>query len=263
MIEDLEIPSSDGTVKFVDDTTAYEIIPKGKTSSAQKLVDEVTTWSSTNKFQLHPKKCKEMRISFSRLLPKYDNLLIDTDTIQIVDSFKLLGMTINKDLKWNTHIDLLIKKASKRLYFISHLKRANMPPEDLTKFYVACIRSILLYACQVYHYSLPDYLNKSLERIQKRVMKIIYGHDISYESALDQAGLNKLSEYRQHLCDKFFNKTITNPEDRLQDLLPHNDHQLDYLRNTRPLTIPICKTNRFKNSFLISSSLRYNKNILI
>ena len=47
-----------------------------------------------------------------------------------------------------------------------------------------------------------------------------------------------------------------NPEDRLQD------HQLDYLRNTRPFTIPICETNRFKNSFLISSSLRYNKNIL-
>ena len=117
MIEDLEIPSSDGTVKFVDDTTAYEIIPRGKTSSAQKLVDEFTTWSSTNKFQLHPKKCKEMRISFSRSLPKYDNLLVDADTIEIMDSLKLLGMTISKDLKGNTHIDLFIKKASKRLYF--------------------------------------------------------------------------------------------------------------------------------------------------
>ena len=84
----------------------------------------------------------------------------------------------------------------------------------------------------------------------------------SYESALDQAGLNKLSSYKQHLCDMFFNKTIMKPEDRLQDLLPYNDHQLDYLRNTRPFTIPICKTNRFKNSFLVSSSLRYNKNTL-
>ena len=46
MIEDLEILSSDGTVKFVDDTTAYEIIPRDQSSSAQKLVDEVVTWSS-------------------------------------------------------------------------------------------------------------------------------------------------------------------------------------------------------------------------
>ena len=119
MIVDQEIQSSDGTVKFVDDRTEYEIIPKGKISSAQKLVDEVTTWLSTNKFQLHLKKCKEMRISFSRSSPKYDNLLINTNTIEIVDSLKLLGMTINKDLKWNTHLDLLIKKAFKRLYFIS------------------------------------------------------------------------------------------------------------------------------------------------
>jgi hypothetical protein len=42
MIEDLEI-LSDGTVKFVDDTTAYEIIPKDQSSSAQKLVNEVAT----------------------------------------------------------------------------------------------------------------------------------------------------------------------------------------------------------------------------
>jgi hypothetical protein len=79
MIEDLEIPSSDGVVKFVDDTTAYEIIPRDQTSSAQKLVDEVVTWSSVNKFQLHPKKCKEMRISLSRSIPEYDDLLIDSN----------------------------------------------------------------------------------------------------------------------------------------------------------------------------------------
>ena len=40
-----------------------------------------------------------MRISFSRSLPKYGNLLVDTDTIEIVDSLKLLRMTISKDLK--------------------------------------------------------------------------------------------------------------------------------------------------------------------
>ena len=78
-----------------------------------------------------------------------------------------------------------------------------MPPEDLVKFYVACISSTLLYACQVYHYSLPDYLSKSLERIQKQAMKIIYRHDTLYKSALNQAGLNNLSDCRQHLCDRF------------------------------------------------------------
>jgi hypothetical protein len=58
MIEDLEILSSNGMVKFVDDMAAYQIIPRDQSSSAQKPVDEVATWSSVNKFQLHPKSAK-------------------------------------------------------------------------------------------------------------------------------------------------------------------------------------------------------------
>lgn len=98
-MEDLEITSSDCTVKFVDNTTTHEITPRGQTSSAQKLVEEVTTWTSINKFQLHPTKCKEMRISFSKSTLYYNNLLVDNDAIEIVDSLKFLGMTISKDLK--------------------------------------------------------------------------------------------------------------------------------------------------------------------
>ncbi len=149
-----------------------------------------------------------MRISFSRSIPEYDNLLIDSNIIETVNSLKLLGVTLSKDLRWNNiHIDSLIKKTSKRLYFISQLKRAKVSPEDLIKFYVACIRSVLLYACQVYHYNLPEYLSKSLEQIQKRAMKIIFGYDTSYNSALEQAGINKLSaDCRQHLCVSFLVK---------------------------------------------------------
>lgn len=203
-----------------------------------------------------------MRISFARSTSNYDDLLVDSNIIETLYSLKLLGVTLSKDLRWNTHIDLLIKKTSKRLFFITKIKRAKVSPEDLIKFYVTCIRSVFLYACQVYHYSLPEYLGKSLEQIQKRAMKIIYGYDTSYNSALEQAGINKLSDCRQLLCNKFFSKVIANSADRLHDLVPYNEHQRNYLRNVRPFTIPVCKTNRFKKSFLISSSLFYSKNIL-
>ena len=51
-----------------------------------------------------------MEISFSRSLPEHKNVLVDADITEIVDPLELLGMTVGKDLKWNTHIDLLIKK---------------------------------------------------------------------------------------------------------------------------------------------------------
>ena len=46
--------------KFVDDTTASEIVPKGGVSEAQGIVNKVTTWSNKKRVQLHPDKCKEL-----------------------------------------------------------------------------------------------------------------------------------------------------------------------------------------------------------
>ena len=38
---------------------------------------------------------------------------------------KLLGLTISSDLKWNTHISELVRKASSRLYILRKLKVAG------------------------------------------------------------------------------------------------------------------------------------------
>ena len=51
------------------------------------------------------------------------------------------------DLKWNSHVDcindnvsLILKKASKRLYFLRQLKRANVPAAEMICSYCTCIR---------------------------------------------------------------------------------------------------------------------------
>ena len=62
---------------------------------------------------------------------------------------KLLGMTINNKLTWNSHIDEVVKKVSKRIYYLIQLKRANIPLKDLVLFYVTCIRSVIDYGIPV------------------------------------------------------------------------------------------------------------------
>lgn len=57
--------------KFVDDTTASEIVPKGQLSSAQAIADKVVGWSHRNRLQLNPHKCKELRISSSKQSPDF------------------------------------------------------------------------------------------------------------------------------------------------------------------------------------------------
>jgi len=61
-----------------------------------------------------------------------------------------------------------------RLYFLRQLKRANVVTKDLVTFYTTYIRTIMKYACAVFHHGLPEYLSNELESLQKRALRIIF-----------------------------------------------------------------------------------------
>ena len=118
MIDDLVVPSVNGTVKYVDDTTVYEVVDRREVSQAQNAIKEITQWSEINKFQLHPKKCKELRISFSRSPAILELASInETAIIDLVNSVKVLDVIIQDNLKWNQHVDATVSKAANRSYF--------------------------------------------------------------------------------------------------------------------------------------------------
>ena len=104
MIQDLDIDSP-YLWKFVDDTTASELLPKGSASQAQNIVDRVIQWSDENRVQLHPDKCKELRITFSKNPSVLDPLIVNGKEIETVDNVKLLAVTMSSDLTWNAHIE--------------------------------------------------------------------------------------------------------------------------------------------------------------
>ncbi|PFX13095.1 Serine/threonine-protein phosphatase 6 regulatory ankyrin repeat subunit B [Stylophora pistillata] len=51
-----------------------------------------------------------------------------------VGTYKLLGVIIRDDLKWNTHVEYVTAKAAKKLYALRLLKRAGVMPEDMLRF---------------------------------------------------------------------------------------------------------------------------------
>ena len=57
-----------------------------------------------------------MRISFTKSLQEFEPIPINGDSLEVVDSVKLLGLNISSDLTWNTYINETVKKGSKRLY---------------------------------------------------------------------------------------------------------------------------------------------------
>ena len=156
------------------------------------------------------------------------------------------------------HIDNIISKCSKRLYLLVQLKRANVPARDIIQFYTTCVRPVLEYASNVFNYSLPTYLNDDIERIQKRALSIAHP-GFKYGDSLVISGLSTLRERRSKSCENFFNKISANPNHKRFNVISISKKIPFYnLRNERTVDVPKFKTERFKNSFLIDSSLIVN-----
>ena len=43
--------------------------------------------------------------------------------IKLVESEKILGLVVQNNLKWNLHVDNIVKKSSKRLYIYAEVTK--------------------------------------------------------------------------------------------------------------------------------------------
>ena len=57
-----------------------------------------------------------MWICFSNAIPEPAPLVMDSVNIERVSSYKLLGMWHQDNLKWNRHVEEMVKKANKRIF---------------------------------------------------------------------------------------------------------------------------------------------------
>ncbi len=88
-------------------------------------------------------KTVEIIVDFRRNPPALPPLTIMNSTVTAVESFRFLGTTISQDLKWDTHMDSIVRKAQQRLYFLCQLRKLNLQQELLIQFYTAIIESVL------------------------------------------------------------------------------------------------------------------------
>ena len=260
MVDDINVPGVDDFWRYVDDSTISESVAKNDSTLLQSHVNVFAENSKANGMELKETKCKELRISFSTLNKSFDPIIINNKNVEVVTVVKLLGVTLSNDLKWNSHIANTCKKVSTRLYFLRQLKRAGLPPEDLIQFYVTCIRPVIEYACEAFHDSLPQYLSNDLERLQKRAFRIIFP-ELHYQEVLESFNILSLHDRRVKLTTKLFNEIMNNPNHKLKSLLPSAQGKIEgpFLRKQRYFNIPVCKTNRLNDSFIIHNSNRYLK----
>ena len=197
------------------------------------------------------RKTKEMVIHFGKTLNCEDvsSLTFSNSIIERVTSFKLLGVIFNNKLTWSDHVSYIISKCSKRIFCIIQLVRSGVRESDAVTVYCSIIRSVLEYACAVWHPGLTKSQSLDIERVQKRCLKIIYPK-LNYNEALRLSGLDRLSCRREVIVRNLFNQ-IKNSNHILNNLLPKRlKSNSDILRFSYPYIIPVGKTSRYRHSFI-------------
>ena len=245
MINDLALksPLKANHWKYVDDMSLSEVININIDTPPrlQSGLDQISIWSKNNNMNLNPKKCKEMIICPLKNILDLDSLSINNIPLDIVSSHKILGLKMMDTLKWNDNSKNTITKASKRIYIIR--------PQDLIHIYLTLIRPVLEYCCAVWSNSIPVYLSEKIEKVQKRVMRIVFP-DLHYTDALSVAKCDRLDERRLKLCLKVLSN-IKHPNSRLNHLLPPTRQESTSmnLRNSSCLSLPKCRTDRYTKNF--------------
>ena len=95
-----------------------------------------------------------------------------------------------------------LKKVRYRVWIIHNLKRLGLCPSGLINVYVSMVRPCFDYAAVVYHSMLTKTQSDALERMQRKIMKMIYGFEESYDRCLGRAGLDSLVVRRIKMCEK-------------------------------------------------------------
>jgi hypothetical protein len=97
--------------------------------------------------------------------------------------------------------------------------------------------------------------------IQKRALSIIYGN-IDYELFCVTHNIDSLNSRRSKLCREFFKDIAENSDNCLHYLLSDRRPVDVYnLRAANRFLIPIARTERYKNSFLVHALESYQSDI--
>ena len=232
-------------IKFVDDLSIVLGIRKANLSGdIRKLmleIDSISRWSSMNNMRLNESKTTGLVNYRGRFQDRCDlSLLLPNITFR--ESVRFLGVFIDENLRWRTHIRYVIKKCTQRMFVLRRLK-AFTSNEEFISIYNALIRSLLEYASPAF-IGLSSQESKLLQKVQNRCLNIKGNLQLP-----DLATRRKLSAL------KLFSEGSSS-DTMIQSLFPR------HFPSGRPC-VPYCRTSLRRASFIpkvsiISSSVFYD-----
>lgn len=236
--------------KYVDDCTVGITINNDTPDyrPLQNILDSLQIWTMDNNVIINEKKTVVMHVNTSTAPVPPPAVTIGSHSLQVVESTKLLGVTIDNRLDWKLHTTNIIQASTHRLHMLKTMKSLGALQQQLRDIYTTYILPKLCYASPAWSSALNNTQQCKLERVQKRVCKIILGPEYTtYQQALISLNLSSLKERYRHDLTVFGERLLSQPRHRLllPPALPPPTRPTRHHNQLKPIRT---RTDRYKNS---------------
>ena len=248
---------SEGTcIMYADDITLF-VSGSSINQVQQRLqicVNETYTWLNNNKLLVNTSKSNTMLIGTKKRTNNCClNIYINNALINYTDNFNLLGVYIDSDLSWKTHISHLAKKISSKIGLIKRLK-PFLPNHIIQKLYSPFIQSNIDYCLTIWGRCAATYLDL-IRRLQNRAAPVIsnnYNREISSLSLCKKFGWMTISQRQKYLDGCLMFKYLRNKDFYNFKYVNNSHNHQTRLATSKSLLIPKPNTTYFKHSFIYS-----------
>ena len=104
-------------------------------------LDKVYSWLASSKLTLNISKSKYMIITKKRTIPDI-TICLNNNPLQCCDTYKYLGVNIDRNLNWKSHVEYITSKISKSCGALAKL-RHSVSTETLVIVYHAIVNSYI------------------------------------------------------------------------------------------------------------------------
>ena len=176
-------------------------------SMTQRLnsdLDAVQRWASCNKMFINKKKTKSLLVHGKRIPANLDDdtslrldVKNDNSVIEQVSSHKILGVVVDSQMNYESHIDELCKILSKRIRLLKHISPFLKQRQGETYYngVIKCNGSMIWDSCNVEHL-------ESILKLQKQAARIILDPERLTPSVVLFNNLNWLPFTKQSLIKR-------------------------------------------------------------
>lgn len=145
----------------------------------QEEFNAAVNWCHDNGLVINASKTKMMHIRSPQFKSTQSKILVKNDacpntpieTIEIVETYKYLGVIIDCHFLWSQHIDKLRMDLKKTLYALSHLQYYTTVPV-LKQVYYALVESKLRYGILAWGNAATTHIQK-IQKLQNTALKLI------------------------------------------------------------------------------------------